>query len=174
MQIGPFHLSSSSSAHLLARSNQWMKEKADCLYAVCLKSDGTAPVKNILPYARRDFNVEHQASLIFLRIFRLPNVIRVPRGKASVLSAKKINRFKHVFLFGFTSTQHSASLFTCLGCLSIFFFNTRHTAQGAVSKWLKQAIRGSAFFRNIFGQAKTECRKNGTQGIIFIRNFQVE
>ena len=45
---------------------------------------------------------------------------------------------------------------------------------GAVSKWLKQAMRGSAFFRNIFGQAKTECRKNGTQGIIFIRNFQVE
>ena len=42
--------------------------------------------------------------------------------------------------------------------------------QGAVSKWLKQAMRGSAFFRNIFGQAKTECRKNGTQGIIFIRN----
>ena len=41
---------------------------------------------------------------------------------------------------------------------------------GAVSKWLKQAMRGSAFFRNIFGQAKTECRKNGTQGIIFIRN----
>ena len=46
--------------------------------------------------------------------------------------------------------------------------------KGAVSKWLKQAMRGSAFFRNIFGQAKTECRKNGTQGIIFIRNFQVE
>ena len=41
---------------------------------------------------------------------------------------------------------------------------------GAVSKWLKQAMRGSAFFRNIFGQAKTECRKNGTQEIIFIRN----
>ena len=45
---------------------------------------------------------------------------------------------------------------------------------GAVSKWLKLAMRGSAFFRSIFGQAKTECRKNGTQGIIFIRNFQVE
>lgn len=42
--------------------------------------------------------------------------------------------------------------------------------KGAVSKWLKQAMRGSAFFRNIFGQTKTECRKNGTQGIIFIRN----
>lgn len=42
--------------------------------------------------------------------------------------------------------------------------------KGAVSKWLKQAMRGSAFFRNIFGQSKTECRKNGTQGIIFIRN----
>ena len=49
-----------------------------------------------------------------------------------------------------------------------------HEKKGAVSKWLKQAMRGSAFFRNIFGQAKTECRKNGTQGIIFIRNFQVE
>jgi len=46
--------------------------------------------------------------------------------------------------------------------------------KGAVSKRLKQAMRGSAFFRNIFGQAKTECRKNGTQGIIFMRNFQVE
>jgi len=46
----------------------------------------------------------------------------------------------------------------------------RKAAKGAVSKWLKQAMRGSAFFRNIFGQAKTECRKNGTQGIIFIRN----
>ena len=40
--------------------------------------------------------------------------------------------------------------------------------KGAVSKWLKQVMRGSALFRNIFGQAKTECRKNGTQGIIFI------
>ena len=45
-----------------------------------------------------------------------------------------------------------------------------YTEKGAVSKWLKQAMRGIAFFRNIFGQAKTECRKNGTQGIIFIRN----
>ncbi len=53
-------------------------------------------------------------------------------------------------------------------------FNARKQKNGAVSKWLKQAMRGSAFFRNIFGQAKTECRKNGTQGIIFIRNFQVE
>ena len=31
-------------------------------------------------------------------------------------------------------------------------------------------MRGNTFFRNIFGQSKTECRKNGTQGIIFIRN----
>ena len=46
----------------------------------------------------------------------------------------------------------------------------RNAKRGAVSKWLKQAMRGSAFFRNIFGQTKTECRKNGTQGIIFIRN----
>ena len=46
--------------------------------------------------------------------------------------------------------------------------------EGAVSKWLKQAMRGSAFFRNIFGQAKTECRKNGTQGIYFHKEFQVE
>ena len=45
-----------------------------------------------------------------------------------------------------------------------------NNGKGAVSKWLKQAMRGSAFFRNIFGQTKTECRKNGTQGIIFIRN----
>ena len=47
---------------------------------------------------------------------------------------------------------------------------TAELKKGAVSKWLKQAMRGSAFFRNIFGQMKTECRKNGTQGIIFIRN----
>ena len=33
-------------------------------------------------------DVYKRQSLLFLRIFRLPNVIRVPRGKASVLSAK--------------------------------------------------------------------------------------
>ena len=56
---------------------------------------------------------------------------------------------------------------------SLFFLFRRikkDKKKGAVSKWLKQAMRGSAFFRNIFGQTKTECRKNGTQGIIFIRN----
>lgn len=54
----------------------------------------------------------------------------------------------------------------------IFFLDglKKDKKKGAVSKWLKQAMRGSAFFRNIFGQTKTECRKNGTQGIIFIRN----
>lgn len=62
-------------------------------------------------------------------------------------------------------------LYTCFARL-LRNLSPLHT--GAVSKWLKQAMRGSAFFRNIFGQAKTECRKNGTQGIIFIRNFQVE
>jgi len=57
------------------------------------------------------------------------------------------------------------------GTLSIWFLFFLHAKkEGAVSKWLKQAMRGSAFFRNIFGQTKTECRKNGTQGIIFIRN----
>lgn len=56
----------------------------------------------------------------------------------------------------------------------VFSLIVQGEKKGAVSKWLKQAMRGSAFFRNIFGQAKTECRKNGTQGIIFIRNFQVE
>ena len=55
----------------------------------------------------------------------------------------------------------------CEWCFSFFLLFIK---KGAVSKWLKQAMRGSAFFRNIFGQAKTECRKNGTQGIIFIRN----
>ena len=55
----------------------------------------------------------------------------------------------------------------CDWCFSFFLLFIK---KGAVSKWLKQAMRGSAFFRNIFGQAKTECRKNGTQGIIFIRN----
>lgn len=52
----------------------------------------------------------------------------------------------------------------------VFSLIVQGEKKGAVSKWLKQAMRGSAFFRNIFGQAKTECRKNGTQGIIFIRN----
>ena len=47
-----------------------------------------------------------------------------PCAEREGLSAfsEKINRFKHVFLFGFTATQHRDSLFTCLGCLSIFFF----------------------------------------------------
>ena len=55
----------------------------------------------------------------------------------------------------------------CDWCFSFFLLFIK---KGAVSKWLKQAMRGSAFFRNIFGQTKTECRKNGTQGIIFIGN----
>ena len=68
-------------------------------------------------------------------------------GRPQCFQRKKINRFKHVFLFGFTSTQHSASLFTCLGCLSIFFFNTRHTAQG------RNTARGvPAFSDRLFGK----------------------
>ena len=39
--------------------------------------------------------------------------------------------------------------------------------KGAVSKWLKEAKRGSAYFRIILRQAKPERRKNGTQGIAF-------
>ena len=53
---------------------------------------------------------------------------------------------------------------------TIRLWRSFYRQKGAVSKWLKQAMRGSTFFRNIFGQSKTECRKNGTQGIIFIRN----
>ena len=61
--------------------------------------------------------------------------------------SKRTSRFKHVFLFRFTATQHSASLFTCLGCLSIFFFNTRHTAQG------RNTARGvPAFSDRLFGK----------------------
>lgn len=72
-----------------------------------------------------------------------------PCAEREGLSAfsEKINRFKHVFLFGFTSTQHRASLFTCLGYLSIFFFNTRHTAQG------RNTARGvPAFSDRLFGK----------------------
>ena len=32
-------------------------------------------------------------------------------------------------------------------------------------------MRGSTFFRNIFGQSKTECRKNGTQGIGTVKYY---
>jgi len=37
------------------------------------------------------------------------------------------------------------------------FSNCRQ--KGAVSKWLKQAMRGSTFFRNIFGQSKQSAEK---------------
>ena len=74
-----------------------------------------------------------------------------PCAEREGLSAfsKRTSRFKHVFLFRFTATQHSASLFTCLGCLSIFFFNTRHTAQG------RNTARGvPAFSDRPFGKCK--------------------
>ena len=43
-----------------------------------------------------------------------------------------------------------------------------YAAKGAVSKWLNQAMRGSAFFCVNFGRTKTKCRKNGTQNTVFI------
>ena len=74
-----------------------------------------------------------------------------PCAERECLSAfsKRTSRFKHVFLFRFTATQHSASLFTCLGCLRIFFFNTRYTAQG------RNTARGvPAFSDRLFGKCK--------------------
>ena len=51
--------------------------------------------------------------------------------------------------FSVCPIQHSASLFTCLGCLRIFFFNTRHTAQG------RNTARGvPAFSDRLFGKCK--------------------
>lgn len=76
MQIGPFHLS--SSVHRLAYSNRWMKEKAACLYAVCLKSDGTVPTKYFTISAQGfqcrtpDIPTEHQTFLLFLEFSVCP------------------------------------------------------------------------------------------------------
>ena len=49
-----------------------------------------------------------------------------------------------------------------------FFVLGGEQRKGAVSKWLKQVMRGSAIFRDILGQAKKECRKNGTHDTVFI------
>ena len=89
------------------------------------------------------------------------------RDKREGLSAfsERASRFKHVFLFRFTATQHSVSLFTCLGCLSIFFFNTRHTAQG------RNTARGvPAFSDRLFGKRKPRnlpLKLPSAAGIIF-------
>ena len=89
-----------------------------------------------------------------------------PCAERECLSAfsKRTSRFKHVFLFRFTATQHSASLFTCLGCLSIFFFNTRHTAQG------RNTARGvPAFSDRLFGKCiprKLPLKQSSAAGII--------
>ena len=144
MQIGPFHLS--SSAHRLACSNRRMKEKAGCLYAVCLKSDGTVPTK-YFTISAQGFQCRTPGIPAFPANF--PFAQCRPCAEREGLSAfsKRTSRFKHVFLFRFTAIQHSASLFTCLGCLSIFFFNTRHTAQG------RNTARGvPAFSDRLFGK----------------------
>ena len=63
--------------------------------------------------------------------------------------SERFNRFIHIFIFRFTATQHRGSLLTYLVCLSIFFFNTRHTAQG------RNTARGvPAFSDRLFGKCK--------------------
>ena len=144
MQIGPFHLS--SSAHRLACSNRRMKEKAGCLYAVCLKSDGTVPTK-YFTISAQGFQCRTPGIPAFPANFPFSQCHPCAEREALSTFSKRASRFKHVFLFRFTATQHSASLFTCLGCLSIFFFNTRHTAQG------RNTARGvPAFSDRLFGK----------------------
>ena len=118
MQIGPFHLS--SSAHRLVCSNRRIKEKAGFLYAVCLKSDGTVPTK-YFTISAQGFQCRTPGIPAFPA--NLPFAQCHPCAERECLSAfsKRTSRFKHVFLFRFTATQHSVSLFTCLGCLRIFF-----------------------------------------------------
>ena len=125
-----------------------MKEKAGCLYAVCLKSDGTVPTK-YFTISAQGFQCRTPGIPAFPANF--PFAQCHPCAEREGLSAfsKRTSRFKHVFLFRFTATQHSASLFTCLGCLRIFFFNTRHTAQG------RNTARGvPAFSDRLFGKCK--------------------
>ena len=144
MQIGPFHLS--SSAHRLAYSNRRMKEKAGCLYAVCLKSDGTVPIK-YFTISAQGFQCRTPGIPAFPANFPFAECHPCAEREGLSTFSEIFNRFKHVFLFGFTATQHRDSLFTCLGCLSIFFFNTRHTAQG------RNTARGvPAFSDRLFGK----------------------
>lgn len=73
------------------------------------------------------------------------------RDKREGLStfSERTNRFTLAFLFSSMATQRRCSLITRLGCLSIFFFNTRHTAQG------RNTTRGvPAFSDGLFGKRK--------------------
>ena len=63
--------------------------------------------------------------------------------------SERANRFSLALLFSSMATQRRCSLITRLGCLSIFFFNTRHTAQG------RNTTRGvPAFSDRLFGKCK--------------------
>ena len=63
--------------------------------------------------------------------------------------SERTNRFTLAFLFSSTAAQRRCSLITRLGCLSIFFFNTRHTAQG------RNTVSGvPAFSDRLFGKCK--------------------
>ena len=73
------------------------------------------------------------------------------RDKREGLStfSERTNRFTLAFLFSSMATQRRCSLITRLGCLSIFFFNTRQTAQG------RNTTRGvPAFSDGLFGKRK--------------------
>lgn len=89
------------------------------------------------------------------------------RDKRESLStfSERTNRFTLAFLFSSTVAQRRCSLITRLGCLSIFFFNTRHTAQG------RNTARGvPAFSDRLFGKRnprKLPLKQSSAAGIIF-------
>ena len=95
MQIGPFHLS--SSAHRLACSNRRMKEKAGCLYAVCLKSDGTVPTK-YFTISAQGFQCRTPGIPAFPANFPFSQCHPCAEREALSTFSKRASRFKHVFL----------------------------------------------------------------------------
>lgn len=73
--------------------------------------------------------------------------------------SERANRFTLAFLFSSMAIQRRCSLITRLGCLNIFFFNTRHTAQGV-----------PAFSGRLFGKCKPRnlpLKLPSAAGIIF-------
>ena len=67
--------------------------------------------------------------------------------------SERVNRFTRAFLFSSMAAQRRCSLTTRLGCLSIFFFNTRHTVKS------RNTARGvPAFSDSLFGKCKPLCQ----------------
>ena len=89
------------------------------------------------------------------------------RDKREGLStfSERTNRFTLAFLFSSMATQRRCSLITRLGCLRIFFFNARHTAQGR-----NTASGVPAFSDRLFGKRKPRklpLKLPSAAGIIF-------